>query len=48
MVITCVAGVTAAAGTCLAHHFLVELFTLYHSHTLGVALGVPSSRFRAL
>ncbi len=48
MITTCGAGVTAAAGTGLAHHLFVKLLTLNKSLTIGKALGIPLSHFRAL
>ena len=48
MVATCGAGVTAAAGTSLAHHLFVELLTLNKSPIIDRALGIPLSHFRAL
>ncbi len=48
MITTCGAGVTAAAGTGLAHHLFFKLLTLDKSITNGKALGIPLSHFRAL
>ena len=48
MVPTCGAGVTAAAGTSLAHHLFREVFTLTKSLGETEALRIPPSRFRAL
>ena len=48
MATTCGAGVTAAAGTGLTHHLFAKLLTLGKSLTIGKALGIPLSRFRAL
>ena len=42
------AGVTAAAGTSLAHHLFFKVFTLKKSLTKSKALGIPLSHFRAL
>ncbi len=45
MVATCDAGVTAAAGTGLAHHLFAELFSLDKSFTLVKHLRSPYHTF---
>ncbi len=42
------AGVTAPAGTSLAHHLFAKLFTFGKSLVKNKALRVPLSHFRAL
>jgi hypothetical protein len=48
VVATCDAGVTAAAGTSLAHRLFAKIFTLGKSLTKSKALRVPLSHLRAL
>ncbi len=45
MVATCGAGVTAAAGTSLAHHLFSKIFTLKKSLTKAKHLGFPYHTF---
>ena len=45
MIATCGAGVTAAAGTGLAHHLFVELFTFDKSLSKDRHLGSPRHAF---
>ena len=48
MIATCGAGVTAAAGTRLAHHLFAKIFAIGKSLTISKALRVPLSHLRAL
>ncbi len=45
MIATCGAGVTAAAGTRLAHHLFFKIFTLKKSFTKVKHLGFPYHTF---